>query len=125
MSGPKRTHLATIRGEKKESIKFQNQSGRVYPVSVRCQRLENASKRHTLEALPRAIDLGRTRSGKDSPRYTQGVGPHVAPKMKTWRTANVMTTPPAALLRDVNAEIGVPGAARQKWPTSATCKGAF
>lgn len=43
----------------------------------------NVSERYLLEAVPRAIDLGRTRSGKDSPRYTQGVGPHVVPKMKT------------------------------------------
>jgi hypothetical protein len=44
-----------------------------------------------LVALPRAIALGRTRSGKLSPRYTQGVGPQKIElqekrqRQSTWR----------------------------------------
>ena len=96
---------------------------------------KNASTRHvprgntkqndandSLEALPSAIHLARTRNGKLSPRYTHGVAPQNIENPKTWRTAKVMTASPPLLFRWVRAATGVPGGARVKWPTNATTR---
>ena len=40
-------------------------------------------ERYALDALPSAMALGRTRSGKLSPRYTHGVGPQKMENEKT------------------------------------------
>jgi hypothetical protein len=70
IKGPMST---AIRGAKKPRRKFQNQ----------------------LVALPSAMDLGRTRRGNDSPRYTHGVGPQKMENEQTCRTAKAMRTSPA------------------------------
>ncbi len=65
-------YLAAIRGEKKESKKFHNQSG---VQSVRSLTIAN-TKLHVLVALPNGNTLRTdTQWGRDSPRYTQGVAP--------------------------------------------------
>jgi len=54
-------YSSAILGEKKANKKFQSQ----------------------FVALPSAIALGLTRSGNDSPRYTQGTGPQKIAKENT------------------------------------------
>lgn len=61
---------AAILGEKKPRIKLNNLRSHKNGVNYQQElRLRNLKATHQLLAVPNAIDLARTRRGKDSPRY--------------------------------------------------------